>query len=462
MCSSKGYPDITHTRPEDWKYVSEGGATIVFSYVGPLNPRFDGTVLRLRKAIVPKAGNKGEITTPSEAPSIPTEEPDDPTIQYQEKCMSRVIPSDHLPRLETVHLERSWLERLVNQHDTIRPQGRRDKDQVDLSRTKGVLATDLVGGNWIAVEIKPKWGFLPNLHHLSEASKGVKTQTCRFCMHSAMRHEEGEQVASGYCPLDLFSGEKERIIKAIYALWDAWISSDATINNLKLFQRGSLVKPSNMQSLIAEDYTRDHLEALSIRDAFAEALVQPLLKTPVLQTLSQLQRDLDALDIEGLSKLWRETESSAPLYRTTFSSFFERREGDAPPNTPIGVTSLFLDAPEPNMSDWIEFLDLYLSSASRELDHHNPRPENLRYYLLAYLLSATFKDCSVIVRLDFLKPGSSTQGILQSHTATVIDLDPKSMDKLRNWEKLDQRIVNYYTSLPPSKRKECVDANKTT
>lgn len=134
------------TRPTDWKYVSEGGATIVFSYGGPPNPAYDGTVLRLRK-----------VTTDVEdvsAVSTSEDEPDDRIIEYQTRCMERLIPRHYLPRLESVALERRWLEQLATVHDAERPGRRIGKDHIDLTRHKGVLATDLVGGNWIAVEIK--------------------------------------------------------------------------------------------------------------------------------------------------------------------------------------------------------------------------------------------------------------------------------------------------------------------
>jgi len=139
-------PDVLETKPADWKYVSEGGATIVYAYNGLSHPDFDGTVLRLRKA--PVAAVK-----PGTDP-VRKEETDDPTIEFQAKCMERLIPSEHLPRLETVWLSRSWLEALVELQDHVRPESRRLKDQVDFTKGKGVLATDLVGGNWLAVEIK--------------------------------------------------------------------------------------------------------------------------------------------------------------------------------------------------------------------------------------------------------------------------------------------------------------------
>jgi inositol-pentakisphosphate 2-kinase len=139
--------DVRHTNPNNWRYVSEGGATIVFSYAGPPHPKFDGTCLRLRK--IPASVKKyAQSLADSES------ERDDPTIEYQSKCMERLIPPQYLPRLETVVLDRSWLEALVSLHDSVRPEERRKKGGINLERKKGVLATDLVGGNWLAVEIK--------------------------------------------------------------------------------------------------------------------------------------------------------------------------------------------------------------------------------------------------------------------------------------------------------------------
>ncbi len=142
--------DITRTLPSHWKYVSEGGATIVFSYVGPPNPTYDGMVLRLRKA-----ANEG---APERDVGV-EDEPDDPIIEYQTRCMERLFPRYNLPRLQSVRLERRWLQQLAEVHDVERPQARTEKGHIDFLRTKGVLATDLIGGNWIAVEIKV--GFIP-------------------------------------------------------------------------------------------------------------------------------------------------------------------------------------------------------------------------------------------------------------------------------------------------------------
>ena len=270
-------------------------------------------------------------------------------------------------------------------------------------------------------------------------------------------------MASEYCPLDLFSGDETRIIKAIHALWGGWISSNATANNLKIFARGKFLKPSEVSSLyisVLLDLVIDiflktnfqaHLmladnsnpaELATICDLFAKTLIRPLIETPVLRMLSNLQCNLDMLDIEGLSKLWRLAESSNPLYRKTFMSQSPEMSSSTLPRTPLGESSPFIISPEPTLSDWVDFLDTYLSPIKPKLDHSNPLPENLRYYLLAYLLSATFKDCSIIVRLDFLR---TTQEIGPGSVA-VIDFDPKRMDKLKGWEKLDLKIASTYAA----------------
>lgn len=63
-------------------------------------------------------------------------------------------------------------------------------------------------------------------------------------MHAHMKSTQGENVALGYCPLDLYSGDVARVEHALRALWDVWIGSGGKVNNLKVFVEGTLVKPS--------------------------------------------------------------------------------------------------------------------------------------------------------------------------------------------------------------------------
>lgn len=169
----------------------------------------------------------------------------------------------------------------------------------------------------------------------------------------------------------------------------------------------------------------------AILPAFIDAVLPVLLDTPVLGTLAKLQRTLDPLDIEGLSKLWK----TDPNPQT-------------PSSAAVGVGSR-----EVKLAEWETFLEEYLRETQRskedlEKEWTNPPHARLRYYLLAYLMSATFKDCSVILRFPpETKP-----------TITAIDLDPKSVDRLAKWAKMDNEIVGSYIDSGDRAKPACVDA----
>ncbi|TCD63299.1 Inositol-pentakisphosphate 2-kinase [Steccherinum ochraceum] len=423
--------NITATSSSDWKYISEGGSSIVFSYIGSAD-EFIGTALRLRKI-----ENKLPYTEYADG----KEELDDPTILFQHRIIEKLVPSAYLPRLDSVQTDREWLELLAKQSEEKRPAERRAKDRIDAGRRKAVLATDLVGGLGWAVEIKPKWGFLPSPQHLSKDTAQLKTRSCRFCMHSHLKTTESEDVALGYCPLDLYSGDKERVTKALHTLWDIWIGSSGKVNNLRVFVEGHMLKPSmspsSLQPLAAQILPQnpDDLPDLNtLRDAFTSTILPLLLDTPVLRLLSTHQRQFDALDVEGLSALWK--HANQPL-----------GSPDIPP--PVLGEGLA----QPTLEELEAFVEIYLAKHTT-MDHDHPDTANLKYYCLAYLLSASFKDCSVILRMVPVKDGEEPW----RKSVTVIDLDVKSVDRLHKWEQLDQKIVEAYIGLPEPTH--CIDQTR--
>ena len=141
---------ISGTDPRDWTYIAEGGSTIVFSYDGPRNLHFTGTVIRLRKAPLRVPSDP----TPLASNDAATQDAEDPTVDFQEYVISRLVPMEFLPHLEHVQVERAWLEEMISTHDEKRPAKRRAKDRIDIDRTMAVLATDLIGSKGWAVEIK--------------------------------------------------------------------------------------------------------------------------------------------------------------------------------------------------------------------------------------------------------------------------------------------------------------------
>ncbi|KAL5511328.1 hypothetical protein ACEPAH_4544 [Sanghuangporus vaninii] len=415
-----GHISTSSTSPDDWKYVSEGGATIVFSYRGPPHPVFSGTVLRLRKARhelnidVPwQPDSKAVVSSESVLAEGEEEEPDDPSILFQQKVTSRLIEPEFLPRLETVVVERTWLETLRVSSESDRPLERRTKDDIDVNRRKAVLATDLVGGDGWAVEIKPKWGFLPNTKYLSSETRENKSRHCRFCMHTQYRSGKGESASHDYCPLDLFSGIEERVVYALRCLWKAWITSNGTVNNLKIFARGELVVPQESSEKLRKFISgpSNGIEVDELMEGFVNTLLPLLTRTPVLQRIAHLQRSLDALDIEGLQSL---------------HSIYAQAHFPDSPGTIAFLEDLF---PDPSLDDWDHFVSAYKSQQLIA----NFDPEHLRHHAMAYLLSATFKDCSIMLHLG------RNPGVPDS--ITVIDLDPKSMKRLRKWAELDHDIA---------------------
>ncbi|GJE89480.1 inositol-pentakisphosphate 2-kinase [Phanerochaete sordida] len=428
--------DITVTSPRDWKYISEGGSSIVFSYVGPAHDSFGGTALRLRKAL---------LSSPLDSPSLvipPVDDPDDPAIAFQHGVVARVLPEEYLPRLEAVQVSRAWLEELAVLAETQRPTERRAKDTIDLQRTRAVLATDLVGGRVVAVEIKPKWGFLPSPTHLAPGTAPVKTTTCRFCMHAQVRgaRDADADPAHAYCPLDLFSGEPDRVRTALCALWDTWVSSSGTTNNLRVFVHGHMVRPdatpTSIEALAAQLGLAGEFTLYTVRDAFVARVLPLLRETSVLRLLANLQRTLDPLDIEGLALLWsRAYASQEPGIALQTQS----PDDGAPDASPLGA-----GLSDPTIDDWKEFLDVYFAK-NAQMDHDHPDAADLKYYCVAYLLSATFKDCSLILRIPEDGAGS----------ITLIDLDVKPISRLAKWQQLDKEIVEGYKNA--WKPRQCIE-----
>jgi Inositol-pentakisphosphate 2-kinase len=128
---------VTETSPQEWRYISEGKYSIVLCYVGKSHSQFSGTVLRLKKT----------------GPGLDVE-PEDLTVAYQRSVIERLIPSEYLPQLSTVEVEKSWLENVAVLCDEMRPLNRRQSSQIDVSVKRAILATDLVGGATVSVEIK--------------------------------------------------------------------------------------------------------------------------------------------------------------------------------------------------------------------------------------------------------------------------------------------------------------------
>ncbi len=66
-------------------------------------------------------------------------------------------------------------------------------------------------------------------------------------MHASMKISQGKSAACNYCPLDLYSGDEVRVQRALKAIWENWLTSSGTINNLRIFIGGTVVDPSDVK-----------------------------------------------------------------------------------------------------------------------------------------------------------------------------------------------------------------------
>lgn len=192
---------------------------------------------------------------------------------------------------------------------------------------------------------------------------------------------------------------------------------------------GSSADPRQATAIAAYVGAKPNATLMDLRPLFVERLLPLLYNTVLLKTLATLQRTLDALDIEGLSALW----SLNPSH-------------DHQENIPVGWRS-----PEPTIEEWVSFISEYLKGG-REYDRFDlskMEAGRLRYWMLAYLMSATFKDCSMILR----SYADEKDG---KDTITAIDLDPKSVERLRKWGQQDREIVLAYKARGMAKE-PCID-----
>ena len=187
-----------------------------------------------------------------------------------------------------------------------------------------------------------------------------------------------------------------------------------------------------------------HTLSSQLRDKFVDTIVPIVTEHPVLAKLSELQRTLDPLDIEGLSALV--TGKPAGEY----------------PNEPLPIvdSSEVREGMDPSFNEWRRFLDTHFHLKFNDKPSH-PRGFNApahgmsekRYQLLSYLLCATFKDCSIVIR--------GHEDDVKSATVSIIDLDAKGVERMGRWERLDRDVVRCTLEaegvLNVAERRVCID-----
>ncbi|TXT09991.1 uncharacterized protein COLE_03925 [Cutaneotrichosporon oleaginosum] len=400
-------PVLARSAPTDWVYLGEGGAHVIFRYRGT-NPALQGRAMRLVKTDGAAADAALRNTWAAE-------------------LLPQLVPASLLATPTPTAVDSKWTRAVVTPTELMRPAERRAEgkplaESVDYGRPAQLmddLTCGMTGQKVLAIEIKPKWGFLPQAQHLHPPeSIPIKTRNCRFCLH---QHHRGEDVdGTVYCPIDLYSTDRSRVRKALDGLWAQWHSSAGDKNNLRVYVDGKMVLPPSAE-LIPTAHAGD------LSDGTADFLIPLLEKSSALQQLKQLQSTLDATNISDLARQHSEAY---------------------PGNKP------FESVAEPTAAELSSFVKLYLADPTAGA--RSPDAWTLRQREIAFMLSAIFKDCSMIVRAVLRNTGAGYELDEARSVVKIIDTDLKPLTNLGKWHALDEKLWRHWAETKGSEEQTVV------
>lgn len=414
---------------------------------------------------------------------------------FRDEILPRLIPPSLLPYTEIVSVPLKWLHTLWIQEQSKRPANRREDIEIEtaiepkfgelslgdgstsstgLEEDGGVVAgtedepsisiefsenVTSSAADQVCIEIKPKWGFLPDPTWLPEESREIKMQHCRFCMHRQYKQrgreekeakefqgEAGDHRSTSslttpipvpsltvdtntsdpstsssptFCPLDLYStsvnptaGEYQRpsdpaspkpsypITRALEALISDWQKTDGLGNNFRLFMHSYMLQPRHLADFVLTSRTVSSIQ--KVLEQFLMGLMDP---SPV--STSE--------DSQGGQM---EEPRAQQLPRGNVFSVLKKLQVALDPFNIETIDRWIDEIANSTSTPRLEIMDILESEATTaelwELLDTIPTLSTLappttiaqlRKLVLAYSWSAIFKDCSVVFQLplDFIR-----------------------------------------------------------
>lgn len=204
---------------------------------------------------------------------------------------------------------------------------------------------------------------------------------------------------NAYCPLDLYSNDRARVQRALRVL----------------LHDHSMKKTLNVEGVDNLDIAEEILENILVKD-------------PILRRLQQLQASLDELDVEGVYPLYLQQQKESL------------------------VTN--------DIEVWKRVISKFQTRSSHSIKLDDEDGERQRIY--EYVLSMTFKDCSLMINV-MKANGEKTHktielkdGSIYQYDLKVIDTDLKNIEKIPYWYQLDQNIVQNAINTDFVNKRNCV------
>ncbi|GAN04270.1 inositol-pentakisphosphate 2-kinase isoform X2 [Mucor ambiguus] len=340
---------------------------------------------------------------------------DGQTLLSQKEFVDRVVRpllgKEYVLDLQPISTGKTFLDQLATHVQSARPSSRL-KTKIITDAPLSFIMTDLTqiwpGEPTLTFELKPKWGFKPSCDTVTK----IKLLYCRFCMHAHLR----ETDLDGYCPMNLYSDSPTLIDKALTVL----LRSSPQEKTLRVSINGQDT------CLMEADPDAEYKALLGISSQQAllpEILKAILIQDPILLILKTLQADLDSLDVENILPLYQQQRGSIKTDIDTFADVADNyKKRILHPDTPITDTQRVLE----------------------------------------YVLSMTFKDCSIMINVAPATAEASGHKFVTldnrltlQYDVKVIDTDLKKLDKIPYWHELDQGIVSHAIETGFSRQAAC-------
>ncbi|KAM6062164.1 inositol-pentakisphosphate 2-kinase isoform 1-T1 [Chlamydotis macqueenii] len=453
----------------EWKYHGEGNQSLVVSHCQRC------VVLRFLK--FPPNQNKTSEEILHHLQNI---------VDFGKHVMKQFFGENYVHHGEIIQLPLDFVKQLCLKIQPERPESRCDKDMDTLSGYAMCLPnlTRLQTYRFVehrpilCIEIKPKCGFIPFSSHVSQE---IKHKVCRYCMHQHLKVANGKwKRPSKYCPLDLFSGNKQRMQFALKSLLQE------AQNNLKIFKNGELIYGCKDDQDCVSDWNElaRHLKpfffpsnGLVSGSHCTRTIVKELIHVITMALLSST----DACRA-GDMKTVPISQGRSYCEASAFNKELVRNGKHKLESSGLPRGCLLYKTLQAQMLDMLDIEGLYpLYSRVEQYLEEFPEerstlqidgPYNEAFYeklldlsteddgtvafaltkVQQYRIAMTAKDCSIMIALSPClqdecseqRPVVLTSKSRFTFSVSVLDLDLKPYESIPHQYKLDGKIVNYY------------------
>lgn len=369
------------------------------------------------------------------------------THTYINLVVKELMPAKWLPSVELYDLSETLIAELTSKTDT----------KIDLSEKYALLMDDCAHINdnqTIGIEIKPKCGVAYEKLKNTEDSV-TSAGSCRFCLQQRLKLDlKQRKEISRYCPLNLYSNSYSRFHRAIIGM----ITTPQ--NNLRVFSGsqqfyGDGDSPENFENVLKTI-------GLNNVEEFSYLLWNIIYEEPSEQEITGKCCNAHDTASEG----WNfedlkhdEIKKSLFLERILELQNFDKLGS-------IKANEIYSDMSTEDESLLSEFDVRFWSSVVNDMKIKAQNPTKMdnsteksdAISLAKYLISSTFKDCSIFISLKRKKQISNSEpasnsvdssrvkemtvdGVTWLVKLSLVDFDPKPLGKIARYKKLHEDIL---------------------